>query len=150
MQGQTNQMKATPAIYVHVIYSCNSHFHWLASTPSCRRRPVSIVNTCLDTVHAKTVLNVGCAWFAWVSHIECCKCGDYSIVVMSMLVCQSECNHKIDITGSGFTFNYYDSVPYETTPSDSKLALISFDCVSILQEWGKRILFKTPGKPLAF
>ena len=33
-------------------------------------------------LHAKTVLNEGCASFAWVSHIKCCKCRDYSIVVM--------------------------------------------------------------------
>jgi len=34
------------------------------------------------------------------------------VVIFAMLVCQSERNHKIDITGSGsFTFDYYNSVP---------------------------------------
>jgi len=48
------------------------------------------------------------------------------VVIFAMLVCQSERNHKIDITGSGsFTFDYYNFVPYETTPSYPKLAIIS-------------------------
>ena len=82
VQGQTNQMKGTPVIYMHVIYSYNSHFDWLASTPFCRKHPVSVVNVGLEIVHAKTVSNKGCASFAWVSHTDCCKCLDYSIVVM--------------------------------------------------------------------
>ena len=31
-QGKTNQMRATPAIYVLVIYSYNSHFQWRSYT----------------------------------------------------------------------------------------------------------------------
>ena len=55
VQGQTNQMKATPVIYMHVIYSYNSRVDWLASTPFRRKHPVpvSVVNACLETVHAK-------------------------------------------------------------------------------------------------
>ena len=75
-------MKATPVIYMHVIYSYNSRVDWLASTPFRRKHPVSVVNACLETVHAKTVSNEGCASFAWVSHSKCCKCRVYSIVVM--------------------------------------------------------------------
>ena len=67
---------------VQVIYSYSSHFDWLVSSPFHRKCPVSVVNVCLEIVHAKTVLNEGCASFAWVSHIKCCKCRDYSVVVM--------------------------------------------------------------------
>ena len=81
-QGQTNHVKATPVIYMHIIYNYSSHFDWLVSSPFHRKCPVSVVNVCLETVHAKTVSNEGCASFAWVSHIKCCKCRDYSIVVM--------------------------------------------------------------------
>jgi len=35
-------------IYMHVIYSYNSHFDWLASTPFRRKHPVSVVNACLE------------------------------------------------------------------------------------------------------
>ena len=64
-----------------------------------------------------------------------------------MLVCQRECKHKVVITGSGFTFDYYNSVRYETTPSDSKLALISFYCVSICKN-GKQNLIQYPGETI--
>ena len=60
----------------------------------------------------------------------------------AMLVCQSERNHKIDITRSGsFTFGYYNSVPYETTPSDPKLALI----VYLFTRMGKQNIIHYPG-----
>jgi len=63
----------------------------------------------------------------------------------AMLACQSEHNHKIDITGSGsFTFDYYNSVPYETTPSDPKLTLHSL-IVSLFTRMGKQNVIHYPG-----
>ena len=61
-------MRAAPAVYVHVIYCYNSHFDCLASAPFRGKRPASVGNVCLETAHAKTVTNEGCASFAWVSH----------------------------------------------------------------------------------
>ena len=64
-------MRGAPAIYARypgVIYGDNFHFDWLASAPVCGKRPALVGNACLETAHAKTVSNEGCASFAWVSH----------------------------------------------------------------------------------
>ena len=71
-----------------------------------------------------------------------------NVMIIASRLCYAgmrERNHKIDITGSGcFTFDYYNSVPYETTPSDPKLALI-YLTVSLFARMGKRMLLNTLG-----
>jgi len=37
VQGQTNHVKPTPVIYMHIIYSYSSHFDWLVSLPFHRK-----------------------------------------------------------------------------------------------------------------
>ena len=52
---------------------------------------------------------------------------------------KNECKHKIDIAGS-VSFDYCNS---ETIPSDSKLALISFN-VSLFARMGKQSVIQYP------
>ena len=131
-QGQTNHVKATPVIYMHIIYSYSFHFDWLVSSPFHRKCPVSVVNACLETVHVKTV-----------SHIKGCKC---RILVMLCWYARVNVTTRLtlldlDPSPSIIIIMYHN---YETTLSDPKLALISL-IVSLFKRMGKQNDIHFPG-----